>query len=357
MNDEKKNASFQSFLSRNLRPWKQTKASMQIFGDFTIKDLMNEGLYAAYLPSSDLCSCKGDMGWQGGCYVQHKGFVIAFLHLFCMDGGHKEFMEDIVDNLVMVIYSKDGKVIDKRVIGKKSFLDFTRITGDIGKLIFTVEQGSIADVNKYSKYKDLDFTVTKHVYSIDKNQRIHERTVGKSWTETIKKKSKVTAEKSFADFLKMFPRWDKPYLNDSVFTSATYLGDEFERFIPGFQKRECETQELRWLSCYCLEQDSIYVLFVVKDCSIPCEGSYPYADDFILTYSKDGKLIDCCPIARHGDLWQVETKASCSPLTFTVRQGVMDSNEVNVDSPKHVSVSTYIYKVGENGKITKDSIK
>ena len=147
MNDEKKNASFQSFLSRNLRPWKQTKASMQIFGDFTIKDLMDEGLYAAYLPSSDLCSCKGDMGWQGGCYVQHKGFVIAFLHLFCMDGGHKEFMEDNVDNLVMVIYSKDGKVIDKRVIGKKSFLDFTRITGDIGKLIFTVEQGSIADVN------------------------------------------------------------------------------------------------------------------------------------------------------------------------------------------------------------------
>ena len=357
MNDEKKNVSFQSFLSRYFRPWKQTKVSMQIFGDFTIKDLMNEGLYAAYLPSSDLCSCKGDMGWQGGCYVQHKGFVIAFLHLFCMDGGHKEFMEDNVDNLVMVIYSKDGKVIDKRVIGKKSFLDFTRITGDIGKLIFTVEQGSIADVNKYSKYKDLDFTVTKHVYSIDKNQRIHERTVGKSWTETIKKKSKVTAEKSFADFLKMFPRWDKPYLNDSVFTSATYLGDEFERFIPGFQKRECETQELRWLSCYCLEQDSIYVLFVVKDCSIPCEGSYPYADDFILTYSKDGKLIDYCPIARHGDLWQVETKASCSPLTFTVRQGVMDSNEVNVDSPKHVSVSTYIYKVGENGKITKDSIK
>jgi len=96
------------------------------------------------------------------------------------------------------------------------------------------------------------------------------------------------------------------------------------------------------------------VLFVVKDCSIPCEGSYPYADDFILTYSKDGKLIDYCPIARHGDLWQVDTKASYPPLTFTVRQGVMDDNEVNVDPPKHVTVSTSIYKVGQNGKITKD---
>jgi len=35
----------------------------------------------------------------------------------------------------------------------------------------------------------------------------------------------------------------------------------------------------------------------------------------------------------------------------------LDANEVNVDSPKHVTVSTYIYKVGQNGKITKDSIR
>ena len=355
--DNNRNTSFQSFLSRYFRPWKQTKVSMQIFGDATIKDLIDEDLYTVYLPSSDLSTCKGEMRWKGGCYVQHKGFVIAFLHHICMDGGHKVLMEDIVDNLMMVIFSKNGKVIDKRVIGKKSFLDFTRMAGDIDKLNFTVEQGIIADVNTYSKDKDLDFTVKKHVYSIDKNERIRERTVGKSWTETIKKKSKVIAEKSFADFLKMFPRWEKPHMNDSVFISATELGDEFERFIPDFQKRECGTQELRWLPCHYLQWDSIYVLFVVKDCDIPCKGYYPYADDFILTYSKDCKFIDCCPIARHGDLWQVETKVSKSPLTFTVKQGVMDANEVNVDSPKHVTVSTSIYQVGQNGNITKDTIR
>ena len=114
--------SFQLFLSRYFRPWKQTKASKQIFGGDTIKDLIDEGFYSAYLPSSDLSTCKGEMRWKGGCYVQHKGFVIAFLRHICMDGGHKMLMEDIVDNLMMVIYSKDGNVIDKRVIGKKAFL-------------------------------------------------------------------------------------------------------------------------------------------------------------------------------------------------------------------------------------------
>ena len=120
--DNNRNTSFPSFLSRYFRPWKQTKASKQIFGGATIKDLIDEDLYTVYLPSSDLSTCKGEMRWKGGCYVQHKGFVIAFLRHICMDGGHKILMEDIVDNLMMVIYSKDGNVIDKRVIGKKAFL-------------------------------------------------------------------------------------------------------------------------------------------------------------------------------------------------------------------------------------------
>jgi hypothetical protein len=85
INDEKNNTSFQSFLSRYFRPWKQTKVSMQIFGDATIKDLKDEDLYTAYLPSSDLSTCKGEMGWKGGCYVQHKDIILAFFHHFWND--------------------------------------------------------------------------------------------------------------------------------------------------------------------------------------------------------------------------------------------------------------------------------
>jgi hypothetical protein len=338
-------SAFQSFLSEHFRQWNQKELTMRIFGDSVINDLIDRDVASKYLPSSD--------SWQGGCFVKRKDFIIAFMHHYCMDSGNRLFIEDTIDSLTIVVFSKEGELIDSRVIGKIGHLEYVRTTGNIDKLQFTSEQASFTDMDKYSKYEDLDFTVTRHAYSIDKHGHIIEKTIGKPWTETKRQKHTLPSNRTFNDFLKQFPLWNKPYVNDSIFITKTELGDEYGRFVPDYLTRECGTQEITWRSCSHIEQDSVDVFFINKDCDMPCKDCYPYNENIVMTFNKNGQMIDYCPLARYGDLWTAEMKVVSSPLVFTVKQKIIDSTEINIDSPKNVTYATYIYQIKRNGKIIK----
>jgi hypothetical protein len=181
------------------------------------------------------------------------------------------------------------------------------------------------------------------VYCINGNEQI-------STHNADKKISK--SNKTYNDFLKLFPLWDKTYLNSSVLTTNAELGNEYGKFFPDSLNRKFKTQEQSWGTCFRIKQDSIDVLFIHGDCTGMYKGN-PYSEGLVVTFDKSGRFIDYCPIARFGELWRVRIQGSSSPLVLTIKQRTVDGTEKPISKPLDVTYSTNIYRVERGGKIIK----
>lgn len=150
-----KDVSFSSFLSK-LVLTNKTSVTESTFGKQNIGDTLDKNVFAKYLPRlTNDCNCdENELLWQGGSYMKKGNYVVAFMQRFntdCKDGNEKWFMEHIVTDHVIVVYSKTGAIIDSKIIGKKSFVHFTRISGDITKGI-VAEQGLLTDASRLHTY-------------------------------------------------------------------------------------------------------------------------------------------------------------------------------------------------------------
>ena len=162
----------------------------------------------------------------------------------------------------------------------------------------------------------------------------------------------LKSNKTFNDFLKLFPLWDKTYMNSSIFTTKEELRSEYGKFFPDSLNRKFGTQEKSWETCFRIKQDSIDVLFLYGDCTGTYKGN-PYSEGLVVTFGKSGRFIDYCPIARFGELWTARIQGSSSPLILTIKQRTVDGTEKPIDKPLDVSYSTNIYRVERGGKIIK----
>lgn len=189
-------------------------------------------------------------------------------------------------------------------------------------------------------------------YSVGKGGHVSENAVDKSSQETKTQKRVMSSNKTYNDFLKLFPLWDKTYLNSSILTTNAELGSEYRKFFPDSLNRKFGTQEKSWSTCFRIKRDTVDVLFLCGDCT----GMYkdnPYSEGIVVTFGKSGRFIDYCPITRFGELWRARIQGSSSPFTLTIKQRTVDDTEKRIDKPLDVTYFTNIYQVARGGKIIK----
>jgi hypothetical protein len=343
---------FQKYLS-GFKAWGQAAFAERMFGS------MQQGLVAgrtaegAFLPTSLPCDCQesNDVSWYKGSIVRRGKVVVAFMKRFCADSHSSErasFTEDIV-----ITYSRDGRIIDSRILGRDGRTAFSRKSGDLGRMTFTVQQASLADAHQIYEYGDLHYNMVKYRYAVDAAGKIKATPVGKAWKETVARDRETAG--TFGSLLAHFPLWGKADVEASAFgtTAATkeLSHAAIKAFVPASADCECEPRELAWYAGYRMEQNGFVVLFMKKDCAVPAKAGYPYSDEVMAVFTKDGKLTDFRSIARYGDLWVAETKGTSEPLSVVVKQGVIDEKEVK--APQAAEVTICSYAVDGAGKITR----
>lgn len=333
-----KDASFSSFLSK-LVLTKETSVTETTFGKPIIGDLLDKKVFAKYLPMlANECNCDEDkLPWQGGSYMKKGNYVVAFMQRFnidCKDGNEKWFMEHIVSDYVMVVYSVSGAIIDSKIIGKNSFIHFTRISGDITKGI-VAEQGLLTDASQLSTYEPLNYNVTKHTFTINVKGKIVEN-VSQPWKEVKEQKQNGSSEEvTFTNYLKYFGLWDKPYIDDSIYKhkEKSELPHSFvTAFLSSAQECDCWPKNIYWQACNYIEKENFYILFVLRCCDFSKNPEPRYAEKLILTYDKTGKMIDFRSLGKSSEKEGNKIEAERNSLIIGVTEyNIKKYREYTVD--------------------------
>ena len=114
-----------------------------------------------------------------------------------------------------------------------------------------------------------------------------------------------------------FKIWEKPYVNDSLFTPATPHTDlpfpECFSLIPDTHDCGCWPRNLQWTAGRYIENNGHYFFFVSKSCMISLTDS-PYTDYMVLTFNKNGLFKEALNILHVTDDSYVENLSSALTL-------------------------------------------
>lgn len=289
-------SAFRTFLSGFK---KCSQINLSSFGEKIISDsaLIDGDMYARFLPPiQDDCLCEQyNVFWQKGSYMECGGFITVMLKRHCQDykdGNSQYFIENLVTDYMLVTYSCDGEILDFKTVGHDGRAYFTRIAPKGQAPNFLVQQGSLDDCTSILRYQDLTYTVRTYEYNVSPDGKIKERTTGTAQKETIKNPENDRAPIRFEEFMSYFKKWEKPYVNDSLFIPSTqqaYLPfPECFSLIPDTLDCGCWTRDLQWTPGRYIESKERYFFFVTKDCMTPHRAPSPYADYMVLEFSKDG---------------------------------------------------------------------
>lgn len=314
-------AAFRTFLSGFK---KCTQFNIASFGERIISDsvLIDGDKYARFLPPiEDDCLCgQDDVFWQKGSYMEFGDFIAVMLKRHCQDykdGNSQYFTENLVTDYMLVTYSRDGKILNFKTVGHDGSAYFTRITPNEQALNFLVEQGALDDCTSILRYQDLTYTVRKYEYTISPDGKIKDKTVGASQKETIKNPENNRTPIRFEEFMSYFKIWEKPYVNDSLFTPATPHADlpfpECFSLIPDTLDCGCWPRNLQWTAGRYIENNGHYFFFVSKSCMIPLTDS-PYTDYMVLTFNKNGLFKEALNILHVTDDSYIEDLSSALTL-------------------------------------------
>lgn len=351
-------------ITHHLQLWTKEEITDEIFsGSLDIEESIHEEQlrctqYGSFTPPIVLQGLSKKRKYKGKAYyIRNKDFIVVFTNR-CYSLDRRVLMEDMANDRILIVCSKEGTVIDYKIVSRDSELDCTyALNGKIEPMTIAVEQYSLP-VFKYSLYNDLPFIVTTHEYSITDEGLIVDRVVGTPKNEIRKPRFPAKKDAPFKGLLALFQQWQKSSLDRSVFCSPSEegnrleVGREYEHLIPGFLNRTIETEEIWWKPGQYIELDSAYILFATRICN----PSYPCCEFRIMTYTKEGKPIDSRCISREGDIWQDDIKASAKPLAVAVRQWEIDGREVN-EATKHPKVTTTLFSIGQDGKITEQPLR
>lgn len=341
------NTYFSSFLSKLVFTSKSSVTD-STFGKPQIEDLLDKKAFGKYLPIlADDCNCDEDeILWQGGTYMKKGNYVVAFMQRFntdCKDGSEKWFMEHVVGDYVMVVYSKTGTICDSKIIGKSSFVHFARISGDITSGI-AVDQGLLADASQLHTYKPLDYEVSKHSFTVNASGMIEEN-VSKTWKEIKEQKQEDSSEDTtFNNYLKYFERWDKSLVDDSVYRNngvSELPHSLVTAFLSSLQECDCWAKDIVWSACKYIEKERYYILFVLRGCDFPKKVEPLYTEKIILTYDKAGKCIDYCILGKISDDESVNISNGSDSQRIMLDKGVaVRANEYTIDIEGRIHSST-----------------
>lgn len=175
-----------------------------------------------------------------------------------------------------------------------------------------------------------------------------------------------TVNCGFNDFIASFPEWEEGVMdNKSIFFQGENLWgeslmneDHVKMYIPHklIDTCGCTKGKVAFNYGYKITKGKYYVCFMIRHCDTPNKEFYPYIDDIIVTYRKDGQIIDFAETARFGDLWFYDIKDIGGYENFVVAQVYYDLNEVwdgnyiSLDG-KYGIVQIKKYKINKKGKV------
>ena len=253
--------------------------------------------------------------------MEFDGLVAVMLKRHCQDykdGNSQYFMENSVTDYMLITYSRGGEIRDFKTLGHDGWAYFTRISPGGQALKFIVEQGSLDDCTLIFRYKDLVYTVRTCEYTIDPDGKIKDKTVGASQKETIKNPENNRTPIRFEEFMSYFGKWEKPYVNDSLFVPAREDAElpfpACFSLIPDSLDCNCWPRNLEWTAGWYIESNSHYFFFVCKGCMNPHSHQAPYTDYMMLTFSKDGKFEEALNVFQVTDDSDIEDLSSVLTL-------------------------------------------
>lgn len=296
--------SFQTFLSEHERRESFDSTSF----NSPYKFIEQESRYAEFLPPTDEeCRCKPEnVRWTKGSYIKHKNFIAVILQRYCMnyqDGNEQWFIENDGDDYMLITYSLDGKMLDYKTVGHYGAAYPIRVTSSDNGLSLVVEQKVLDDCSLLHQYKNLTYTVSTRKYTLKSNGKIKERLVDAPHKEVVDVMSSVK-QFTFEQFLSYFQKWDKPYVDHTLFTPSSERAElpfaSCLSLIPDTLDHNCWSRDIQWISCQYIENENSFFCFLIKDCPTPKTGFLPYTGYLALEFHKNGTF-KCARNIYHSD--------------------------------------------------------
>lgn len=240
---------------------------------------------------------------KNGWYTDRNGIVtvIAFSDTdirSCDENSeyNRSLEENTVQECYLLTYTKDGHLIDTARISRDGDCYFSRVKNVIAHpLSLIVEQGVVADGHMFLFYDDLKYKVRRLKYSVSSDGSISSVQEGEVWEELLPQKRSTTENTTFDAYLKLFRKWNKTTLDESVFTAMGKWLDymSVSSFVPDTLDCQCYPRELFWIPCHYIERGEKYVCFLEAVCEYPKELLMDrYVSRLQLTYTNEGKLTD-----------------------------------------------------------------
>ncbi|MDE5561899.1 MAG: hypothetical protein K2J00_08940 [Bacteroidaceae bacterium] len=286
-------ASFRTFLSEHEKVNCIDSVSFGKAFDF-IEDVER---YSDFLPPTD-DRYNGNIyinwGWIRGSRIEGKNYIAVTLQRYYsdfLDGNHRWFMENEGTDYVIITYSREGKMLDCKTVGRSGAAYSLHISAPKHGLGCVVEQNIIDDCSQLLQYINPVHTVFAKEYVLKSDGKIKEREIVAPHKEVVDVMSSVK-QFSFEQFLSNFRKWDKPYVDHTLFTPSSDQAElPFESclsLIPDTLDYNCWPREIRWIPCRYIETKDVLHFFVIKDCPTPKVGYAPYTNFLALEFHKDG---------------------------------------------------------------------
>lgn len=323
------------------------------FDDSVSYQMIDKGKYGMFLSESDNCDCSA-MYWQQGHFLQKEDVVVVFMKRNCEDDEFYSYCDYMV-----ATYTRDGRLIDSKSVGRFGRLYNFRMEGDAKRLRIVSECGELMNPEELRDYGDLMYSMEKKKFEVCKDGRIKESRVGKQWVETVQQKDGIVKDVTFDEYMDFFTPWESDKVSEETFyrKGSEELKYSYRKtFLPDSVDCGCKRRNSCWTPAFRKETEDYIIVFFQNFCDYP-KDDIPFYNDFVIaTYSKDGHIIDIKDIARSGDYWVPQIDDSSTTSSITVRQGFIDEKNLNLPV-KPVNVVVSRYEVLPNGKIHKETIK
>lgn len=173
---------------------------------------------------------------------------------------------------------------------------------------------------------------------------------------------------NFMQFIEHFPKYESQDITDSIFRMETPLGllgethlipDSVARQYIPMNEAEKEITDI----VYChygqrIEFENFYALFFTKfiDLHDLKKPGYEYIARSIVTYSKDGRIIECKDVVKEGDLWRYEISGKSNPFMLLAKQHYIDSYADDPHAATPDSTKEYSFTFNESGNIIRERL-
>ena len=174
-------------------------------------------------------------------------------------------------------------------------------------------------------------------------------------------------KQKFESFISKFDIYNKPCIDNEFFRQRNErIGEmhteinklEYSSFIPYDSECNCEKDEFYYRPCYRIDKEGFYIVAILASCDIPITDGYPFDANLLVTYDKDGNIIDYKIVGTGSDVEQynIVPGEKENELTIT-QQSFTEIMSVSNNYSGKCDVSIYKVKINNDGTINKEVIK